>query len=135
MEEPDNGETLQQYAIRFTNRARSDIDAAHARFSELSGEEIAEEWQAGLFEAAASLAFAPRRQQIVPESAYFRGEVRQLLYRRTPAAPAYRLLFVIVESELDALFVRIVHVRHAARRPITRTEAATIEDNNGESSA
>lgn len=45
------------------------------------------------------------------------------MYRRRPGSPAYRVLFTIVEEEGEPPFVRIVHVRHGARRPMTRAEA------------
>ena len=114
------------YAVRFTPRARADVDAAHTRFVALVGEAIADEWLTGLFDAAATLATMPRRA-LAPEDARFTTEVRHLVYRRRPASVAYRILFTIVESQEDAPFVRILHVRHGAARPITRAEAREIE--------
>ncbi len=79
------------YALRITPRAAADIDAAHARFVELTDEEIADDWKAGLLEAV-----APHRQ-IAPEQARFQQEIRQIIYRRRTGSVAYRVLFTIVE--------------------------------------
>ena len=114
------------YALRITPRAAADIDAAHARFVELTDEEIADDWKAGLLEAVAPLAFMPHRQ-IAPEQARFQQEIRQIIYRRRTGSVAYRVLFTIVEEKDDASYVRILHVRHGAARPITRAEAKEIE--------
>ena len=114
------------YALRFTPRAAADIDAAHDRFVEILDQEIADEWKAGLFEAVAPLSIMPHRQ-IAPERTRFRQEVRQIIYRRRTGSVAYRVLYIIVEAEEDAPFVRILHVRHGAARPITRAEARELE--------
>lgn len=114
------------YGLRFTPRAAADIDAAHARFMELSSEELADEWKAGLFDAVAPLSTMPHRQ-IAPENARFQQEVRQLIYRRRMGSVAYRILFTIMESQEDAPYVRILHVRHGSARPMTRAEARDIE--------
>jgi len=119
-------EETTHYALRFTPRAAADIDAAHARFMEMVNEEIADEWKAGLFEAVAPLAMMPQRQ-IAPERVRFRQEVRQIIYRRRAGSVAYRVLYIIVESEDDAPYVRILHVRHGSARPITRAEARELE--------
>lgn len=124
--EQEAEEAPRRYALRISARARDDIEAAATRFVELSGAQVANEWKDGLYEAIASLATTPRRQ-VAPENNRFRQEVRQLVYRRRPGAPAYRVLFTIREPEDDAPYVRILHVRHGARRPITRAEAHAIE--------
>lgn len=114
------------FALRFTPRARADIEAAHARFAELSGPDMADEWQAGLLDAAATLARTPHRA-LAPENARFAQDVRQLIYRRRRGSVAYRLLFVLVETPDDPPFVRILHVRHGSARPVTRTQARDID--------
>lgn len=63
-------DTPRTYSLRFTPRAAADIDAAHARFAELSSEELADEWKAGLFEAVTPLSTLPHRQ-IAPEMPAF----------------------------------------------------------------
>jgi len=119
-------EETPRYALRFTPRAAADIDAAHARFMELSDKELADEWKAGIFEAVAPLATMPHRQ-IAPEQVRFRQEIRQIIYRRRAGSVAYRVLYTIVEAEDDAPYIRILHVRHGSARPITRAEARELE--------
>lgn len=114
------------YALRITPRAAADIDAAYARLVELTDVEIADDWKAGLLEAVAPLAFMSHRQ-IAPEQARFQQEIRQIIYRRRTGSVAYRVLFTIVEEKDDASYVRVLHVRHGAARPITRAEAKEIE--------
>lgn len=121
-------DTPRTYVVRFTLRAAADIDAAHARFVDFSGEEIADEWKAGLFDAVAPLSTIPHRQ-IAPENSRFQQEVRQLIYRRRTGSVAYRILFTIIDSQADAPYIRILHVRHGSARPITRAEARDMEAN------
>lgn len=123
-----NEEIPRTYAVRFTPRAAADIDAAHARFLELFGEELADEWKAGLFDAVAPLSTTPHRQ-VAPENTRFQQEVRQIIYRRRTDSVAYRILFTIVVTEEDAPHIRILHVRHGSARPITRAEARNMEAN------
>jgi len=129
MTTPPNGEEEADrvYAVRLDPRARADVDAAHTRFAEISGDAVADEWQNGLFAAIATLARLPRRQLVAPENRHFRREVRQLVYRRRPGSVAYRVLFTIKPDAADeAPFVYVVHVRHGAARPMTRAEARKI---------
>jgi plasmid stabilization system protein ParE len=69
-------------------------------------------WQEGLEKAVNSLAEQPTRCPLAPEHARFDVEVRQLLYR------SYRILFTLVDTDGDGDrdTVRILHVRHGARR-------------------
>lgn len=123
---PDGDAPPPTYALRLTQRALADIDAAHARFVELTEEAIADEWKDGLFDAIARLATVPGRQ-VIPESARFSQEIRQILYRRPGSRVAYRVLFTALASSPDGPIVTIIAVRHGAARPITRAEAQAIE--------
>jgi plasmid stabilization system protein ParE len=69
-------------------------------------------WQAGLEASVNSLAEFPTRCPLAPESDQFDVEVRQQLYGR------YRILFTLVDADGDGAedTVRILHVRHGARR-------------------
>ena len=131
MTAPRNGEeeeAARVYAVRLNPRARADVDAAHDRLAELAGDTVADEWQNGLFAALALLARLPRRQPVAPENRHFQREVRQLVYRRQPGSVAYRVLFTIIPStEDDPPFVYVLHVRHGAASPITRTQARQME--------
>jgi len=92
-----------------------------------AGEETAEEWQAGIRREIAKLSQFPARLPIAPEDKLFQETVRVLLYRRTARGPAYRIFFILRETEQEAPTVGIIHVRHAARAKMTRKEAREIE--------
>lgn len=77
--------------------------------------ESVEAWYNGCIDAINSLANHAERCQIAHESAKLGVELRQLLYRRHRSV--YRILFVIRENAC-----RVVCVRHAARRSLTRKE-------------
>ena len=121
------GEPSQIWSIRLSRRADEEIEAARQYFERTAGEEIAEEWLAGLRREIAKLAQFPARMAAAPESNLFQETVRDFLYRRTARGPAYRVFFVLMETPQDAPIVRITHIRHAARAGMTRKEARQIE--------
>ena len=114
------------YAIRFTHRALADRDAEAARYRSFIGDEIADEWIEGLLDAIATLATMPIRA-LAPENDRFRYEIRQLTYRRRPHAPTYRILYTLRQDLEEGPTATIFHIRHGARRPITRREAREME--------
>lgn len=85
--------------------------------------EHADRWQQGLEKAISSLTELPARCPLAPEGDAFVVEVRQLLYR------SYRILFTLVDADEDGVpdTVRILHVRHGARRWLGRGEAPDVE--------
>jgi plasmid stabilization system protein ParE len=118
------------YALRIGARAERDVIEATVRFSELSGDEVAREWQRGLFVVLAALADNPRRFPVAPESSRFSEEARQYVYRRTGSSVAYRLLYFVQDTGTDGPTVTLIHVRHGSARPISRAEARAIEAQN-----
>src|SRR5437773_1279768 len=98
--EDDPDQQALTYAIRFTERAQRDLDAATVRFAETASVEIAVAWREGVYEALASLALFPRRYPRAPER--FQREVRQLLYRRPGSQTAHRILFIVRGEEAAA---------------------------------
>ena len=123
---PEGDASSPAYALRFSHRALADIDAAHARFVELTEQSVADDWKDGLFDAIARLAVTPGRP-LIPEAARFRQEVRQIIYHRSGSRVAYRVLFTVQPSGPDGPVVNIITVRHGAARPIPRSEAQEIE--------
>ncbi len=125
-------EETQVWAVRFTNRAREDARSAWEFYAQTAGEGVADDWQEGLEDAAASLAQMPSRIPVAPEADLFGPPpVRRLIYRRAPGSPAHHLFFRIYDAEfapLDAPFVRILALRHAAMAPLTEDEAQAIEN-------
>lgn len=71
----------------------------------------AEAWLSGARAAIETLSTFPRRCPLAPENDDFDVEIRQLLYGE------FRILFT-VEDEV----VRVLHVRHGARRFLTPDE-------------
>ncbi len=118
------------YAIRITERAQRDIDLATVHFAETASEETAIAWREGLNEWLGTLATFPRRCPRAPER--FKREVRQGIYRRPGSRVNYRILFSLDNEDADALdapMVVILHIRHSAARPLTRSQILEIENN------
>ncbi len=122
-----NDEPPAIWAVRTTKRARSDMEVAEERLAVLAGEEVAEAWSDGLEVEIGKLAQLPTIWLIAEEDKLFRETVRRMLYRRTPGGPSHRVLFVLRQNPDDAPTVTVIHVRHAAQKPMTRKEAREIE--------
>ena len=123
----ENDDAQRQYALRILPRAERDIEAQTVRLADLIGPEVALAWHKGLFDAIATLAHKPRRCAAANEKNRFKREVYQLLYRRTSAGVAWRVLFTVSEESEEAPTVNLIHIRHGAQRLLTRTEARAIE--------
>jgi plasmid stabilization system protein ParE len=105
-----------EYRVEISDVALAEIDAAYLYLSSRSPE-AAIRWLRGLEAAINSLSMFPGRCPIAPESeSYPDIEVRQLLYGR--GRSVYRILYCVFDRE-DEPEVRILHVRHGARRRIT----------------
>jgi plasmid stabilization system protein ParE len=65
------------------------------------------DWYLDIITASRSLEISPARCATAFENQFFEEEIRQLLCGK------YRILF-----EIDGDTVRILHVRHTARRPL-----------------
>ena len=78
----------------------------------------ADEWQSGLDASIRTLAEFPTRCPLAFEDEHFPFEVRQHLFGR------YRVLFTLLDTDNDGIAdtVRVLHVRHGARRRIGEEE-------------
>ena len=120
------------YAVRFSPLADREIAEATARIADITGDEqIARDWYAGLKEESGSLSENPRRFQVQSEDSRKIGaEVRRMLYQRTggsrTSTHAHHLYYVIADEGDDGPMVKVLHVRHASRKPMTRAEAKEI---------
>lgn len=121
---------LEKYAIRIHCVASSDIDAAYQQLAVFNGASYAGDWEKGLWEAISTLATLSRRRPAAIENRLFQSDIWEHLYQFRKSRVIYRLLFEIVENDADAPFVHILHVRPAARKPMTRAEAREIEKDN-----
>lgn len=124
-EYPGPEEETPRYALRLRPQARRDIDTELVRVAELAGDEIGLDWLTKLEETLATLATMPRRFPLASESTLFDRQVRQMLFRRTPSGPAWRVLFTVEEDTLDGRVVQVRHIRHAAS-PLTEQDAGEL---------
>lgn len=101
------------FGIEFTDVAEMEVQDALLWFLGRSPS-LAGKWQEGFEKAISSLADFPTRCQLAPEADLFSVPVRQLIYGR------YRILFALVDTDEDGELdtVRILHVRHGARRQL-----------------
>jgi plasmid stabilization system protein ParE len=90
--------------------AFDDLDLARRWIARQSAER-ADAWVQGVDAAVHTLIHFPRRCPLAPENDAFATEIRQLLYGE------YRILFTIEDG-----VVRVVHVRHGARRQMSADE-------------
>ena len=99
------------FRVEFTDVAEMEVQDTLLWLLGRSPEQ-AGRWQEGLEKAVASLQEFPTRCPLAPEKDAFDIEVRQLLYR------GYRILYTLVDVNDDGIddTVRILHVRHGARR-------------------
>ena len=95
-----------KYQVILTPRADRDVDESVA-FIYARSPHNAERWLDGLQDAIASLGRFPGRGGIAPESKYLKEELRHLIYK------SHRIIY-----RVEAGIVRILYVRHAARRPV-----------------
>ena len=98
------------YSILIQPPAERDVEDVFRWIARRSPER-ARVWREGVFQAVRTLADFPRRCSLAHENDDFDVEVRHLLYGD------YRILFTI-----DSGTVRILHIRHGARRPLPPDE-------------
>ena len=95
------------HAVHITTRALREIDEALAWLSERAPAAAAR-WHERLLEAVRSLEDNPARCGLAPESEWYPGELRQLLYGKRRGV--YRILY-----EIRGNTVYILRVRHSAQ--------------------
>lgn len=98
------------YLVEPTDKALVDAGEAYFWINEQS-ERAALRWYEGLMKAFRSLEKNPLRCPPAPESAFFKEEIRQLIYGK------YRILFTI---EGEKVFV--LRVRHGAQEALRSEE-------------
>ena len=103
-----------KYRVVVQPPARADIEAGYLYLVGVAPA-AADKWLAGVEKGILGLERLPARCALALEGREFDEEIRQLLVGRRPGT--YRVLFVIRGRE-----VRVLHVRHAARRPMSRDE-------------
>lgn len=101
------------YDVLFTETAEKEIDDIFLWLVARSTR-YAADWVRGLHDGIETLREFPNRCPLARESLLFDSPVRQLLYGKR------RILFTLVDSDGDGELdtVRILHVRHGARRDL-----------------
>ncbi len=125
----NEAEPLRRYAVRWSPRARRDLDLATSNYLDYTGNAPrARKLYIGLESAAAGLSELPHLHQVAEaESVAFGFEVRRVLKRLTPGNNvAHHLIFRTVEAGDDEAQVVILHVRHTSRATISTKEAREI---------
>jgi plasmid stabilization system protein ParE len=110
------------FQVEVTDSADAEIEAAFLRLNEFNPDS-AGRWLEGLLRAIEGLAEFPRMHPIAPESEILRTEVRRMLYGKKRSA--YRVLFTVIDADSDGAedTVRVLFVRHSARRPMWQSNA------------
>lgn len=98
------------YRVLIQPPAADDLDDAFRWIARASPSRAAR-WLDDVFAAIQTLSEFPRRCPLALESDAFSEEIRQLLYGD------FRILFDIEDD-----IVRVLHVRHGARRPLSLDE-------------
>jgi plasmid stabilization system protein ParE len=102
------------YRCELTRWALLDADEAYEWIAQVAPGRAAR-WYQGLLRAIETLTDNPRRCSLAPEAEDIGQEIRQLLYGRRSGV--YRILFVIRDDSI----VRVLAIRHGARRPLSST--------------
>jgi plasmid stabilization system protein ParE len=117
---PPEDDDLPVYEVQLTEPAEAEMDAAYLNRMQ-NGLQSAERWYAGLVRALESLSTFPNRFPLASDNIASDG-VRQMLYGS--GSSAYRVLYRVIEPQKDeAGIVRVLHIRHASRRPLGEEDA------------
>jgi plasmid stabilization system protein ParE len=102
------------FRVELAPQALADLDAIATHIAEQSSHSVAERWFNRMIDAIGTLTEMPERCTIAGESKELARQLRVLLVG--PRNHAYKVYFDVVQSASDAGTVRVVHVRHWARR-------------------
>jgi plasmid stabilization system protein ParE len=112
------------FRVILTPRAAADADEAAAYIKRFSPERAAR-WFDGLMQAVLSLDEMPHRCPQAPEAEILGSDIRQLLYGKRGGV--YRIVFRIYGAESTGPVVRVLAVRHSARRPLQAEDVSGVE--------
>ena len=103
-----------KYRVRLQPSAEKDLEEAYL-WAAKHAPETATRWLHRFREVLQTLADNPQRCGAAPEDRKLKRDLRQLLYGKR--SNVFRAVFVI-----DGELVRILRIRRAARRPLTRED-------------
>jgi hypothetical protein len=128
--EAQQPEGTTRYAVRLTPRADREAIEAAERLADIAGsEEVGRGWYGALLGTVGTLATNPTRFAVQErESRLLARPVRRLVYRYPATShAAFHVYFTVREASEDGPRVTVIHIRHAARKPLTTREARNIE--------
>lgn len=102
------------YRVRLQPPAEQDLEEAYL-WAARHAPETAARWLSEFHDALGTLAHDPGRCALAPEHRKLNRELRQFLYGKKPNV--FRAVFIV---EADA--VRVLRIRRASRRPLSRRE-------------
>jgi plasmid stabilization system protein ParE len=115
------------FRVEVSPRAFEDLDAISTYIRRHGSLESAEVWFNGLIAAIETLRQTPQRCPLAEESRQLRTEVRLLLYGKRNRR--YKVYFAIHE---ETETIRVLHVRHWARRPAGAGDLDDLTDGAAE---
>lgn len=104
---------MTRYRVVFAPEARQEAVAA-AEYIASTAPMAAARWYEGLENAIFSLSTFPNRCPLAPETEFLGEKLRHYIYG------SYRIIYRVEDS---ARIVRVLHIRHAARRAIGESES------------
>lgn len=124
MSKAEGDDNAAVYAVRLSEPAAAQVEAIVERLADSVSPEAAEDWQAGIREAWASLATLPERCLEASENRFYQKKhpgpvLRVLLYRW--GRSAWRILFTVQAATTnDPASVTVRQIRSAAQKPLTK---------------
>jgi plasmid stabilization system protein ParE len=112
------------FRVEISPRAYSDLDTIAEHIQQHSSFDVAERWFNGAIAAIAALKKFPDRCPIAEESKDLEITVRLLLFGRRNRA--YRIYYTVHHEGSSRGTVRVLHVRHWARRSVGPEQMRTF---------
>lgn len=114
------------FRVEITPQAFDDLDRIASYIRENSSFVAAEKWFNGIIDDIASLKEMPGRCPVAPESEDVGEEIRILLHGRRNRA--YKIYYAILYESPSEGAVRVFHLRHWARKPVSEDELQELMD-------
>jgi plasmid stabilization system protein ParE len=114
------------FEVLITDEAFADLDSIASFIRAHASIDVARKWFAAIVSAIETLEEMPSRCPLAPEAGELGEDVRLLLHG--PKNRAYKIYFKIQQPGSSRASVKVFHVRHWARKPLTDEE---IEEFNG----
>ena len=118
--DPPGGDEPRLHAVRLSEPAEAEIEAAYLRLMGATSLEFADRWQDGLFRAVNDPSLFPMSHQAVPgtEHPQSRMPTRRMIYRQ--GRLIYRVFFDVMDEDDDGQTDTVVvqHVRHGAQQDV-----------------